>query len=147
MKIINPVFSTFLMLVLLAGVSLPVLAEGHGSDIKVVYHMDDARVGRFALHIAQDQLDTNPNMKIAMVAYADGVDFLLRGASDRNDKPYAPDVQALLKRGVQFKVCSATLRFRDIPKDQVLDGMEFVPAGTYEVIRLQAEDGYVYLKP
>jgi intracellular sulfur oxidation DsrE/DsrF family protein len=126
---------------------MPVLAADTSHEIRVVYHIDDARVGRFALHIAKDQLQTNPKMKIAMVAYADGVDFLLKGATDWDDKPYAPEVQELLQMGVQFKVCSATLRFRDIPKARVLDGLEFVPAGTYEVIRLQAEDGYVYLKP
>lgn len=127
--------------------AMPAMAADSTHEIRVVYHMDDASVGRFALHIAKDQLQTNPKMKIAMVAYADGVDFLLKGATDRNDKPYAPEVQELLKMGVQFKVCSATLRFRDIPEDQVLDGLEFVPAGTYEVIRLQAEEDYVYLKP
>jgi intracellular sulfur oxidation DsrE/DsrF family protein len=123
-----------------------VLADEH-NNMKVVYHMDDASSGRFALHIAKDQLQTNPNIKIAMVTYASGVDFLLKGAHDRKGNAFAPEVAELLQMGVQFKVCLATLRFREIPKEQVLDGLEFVPAGTYEVIRLQAEEGYVYLKP
>lgn len=132
----------------LSGVSvLPGHAEPQTRDIKVVYHLDDAGTGRFALNIAKDQLDTHPDIKIAMVAYGAGVDFLLAGATDRDGKPYAPAVKELLDRGVQFKVCSATLRFRDIPQDEALEGMQFVPAGTYEVIRLQAEEGYVYLKP
>jgi len=139
--------SIFLVL-LLTLASWPMLV--HAADpqaYKVVYHMDDARAGRFALHIAKDQLQTNPKLKIAIVAYGAGVDFLLKGATDRDDEYYAPAVQELLGQGVQFKVCAATLRFRDIPKSQVLEGMKFVPAGTYEVIRLQAEEGYVYLKP
>jgi intracellular sulfur oxidation DsrE/DsrF family protein len=123
------------------------LADSVGSDIKVVYHMDDARSARFALHIAEDQLKTNPDMKIAVVAYGGGVDFLLKGAKDKDGVPYAPAVQALLSEGVQFRACSATLGFRDIAKDRVLEGVDFVPAGTYEIIRLQAEEGYVYLKP
>lgn len=86
-------------------------------------------------------------MKISMVAYGSGVDFLHKGASDRRGEPYAADVEELIQMGVQFKVCLATLRFRDIPKERVLDGVKFVPAGTYEVIRLQAEEAYVYLKP
>ena len=45
------------------------LADFAGSEMKVVYHMDDARSARFALHIAEDQLKTNPDMKIAVVAY------------------------------------------------------------------------------
>lgn len=147
MTLPNAPFRGLCFLVLLGLLFLPVDALAQAKDIKVVYHLDDARNGRFALHIAKDQLQTNPDIRIAVVAYGDGVDFLLEGATDRDGKPYAPAVKELLAQGVQFKVCSATLGFRDIPKDRVLEGMQFVPAGTYEVIRLQAEEGYVYLKP
>jgi intracellular sulfur oxidation DsrE/DsrF family protein len=123
------------------------LSDAVGSDVKVVYHMDDARSARFALHIAEEQLKTHPDMKIAVVAYGGGVDFLLKGAKDKDGVSYALAVQDLLGEGVQFRACSATLGFRDIARDKVLEGIEFVPAGTYEVIRLQAEEGYVYLKP
>ena len=123
------------------------LADAVGSDMKVVYHMDDARSARFALHIAEDQLKTNPDMKIAVVAYGAGVDFLLKGARDKDGITYAPAVQDLLDKGVKFRACSATLGFRNIARDSVLEGTDFVPAGTYEIIRLQAEEGYVYLKP
>lgn len=123
------------------------LADSDAKEMRVVYHMDDARSGRFALHIAEDQLKTNANMKIAVVAYGGGVDFLLKGARDKDDVPYEPAIQELISRGVQFRACSATLGFRDIPKDRVVEGIDFVPAGTYEVIRLQAEEDYAYLKP
>ena len=132
------------LLILVAPVAV---ADSDTSEIRVVYHMDDARSGRFALHIAEDQLKTNADMKIAVVAYAGGVDFLLKGARDKDGVPYEPAIQDLISKGVQFRACSATLGFRDIPKDKVVEGIDFVPAGTYEVIRLQAEEGYAYLKP
>ena len=140
------------MLVRAAGVLLILfaplaVADSDTSEMRVVYHMDDARSGRFALHIAEDQLKTNADMKIAVVAYAGGVDFLLKGARDKDGVPYEPAIQDLIRKGVQFRACSATLGFRDIPKDKVVEGIDFVPAGTYEVIRLQAEEGYAYLKP
>ena len=133
--------------VLLILVAPLAVADSDTSEIRVVYHMDDARSGRFALHIAEDQLKTNADMKIAVVAYAGGVDFLLKGARDKDGVPYEPAIQDLISKGVQFRACSATLGFRDIPKDKVVEGVDFVPAGTYEVIRLQAEEGYAYLKP
>lgn len=133
--------------IVLIVLTLPAHAEPESTEMKVVYHMDDARSGRFALHIAQDQLETNPDMKIAVVAYGGGVDFMLKGAKDRDGVPYAPAIQDLISKGVEFRACSATLGFRDIARDEVLEGIDFVPAGTYEVIRLQAEEGYVYLKP
>ncbi|MFW1676632.1 DsrE family protein [Pontibacter sp. JAM-7] len=146
----NPLsrFTLTILIALFCLASQPQLnAEPTATPIKVVYHIDDASVGRFALAIAADQLQTNPQMQIAMVTYAAGVDFLLQDAKDSKGRPYAPAVQALLEQGVEFKVCAATLKFRDIARDSVLTGMQFVPAGTYEVIRLQAEEGYVYLKP
>lgn len=133
--------------VLLILLSPLALADSDTEEMRVVYHMDDARSGRFALHIAEDQLKTNANMKIAVVAYAGGVDFLLKGARDKDGVPYEPAIRDLISKGVQFRACSATLGFRDIPKDKVVEGIDFVPAGTYEVIRLQAEEGYAYLKP
>lgn len=128
-------------------VCVSVLAQSSGGPTRVVYHLDDARTGRFALHIAEDQLASHPDMKITMVAYGAGINFLLEGATDKKGEPYEPAVRDLQSKGVEFKVCSTTLSIRDIPRDQVLDGMQFVPGGTYEVIRLQAEEGYVYLKP
>ncbi len=132
---------------LLFAFTSPALADHHATDMRVVYHMDDSRNGRFALHIAEDQLATNPDMQIVIVAYGDGVDFLLEGAEDRKGVPYAPAIRDLIGKGVRFRACSATLGFREIDQDEVLEGIDFVPAGTYEVIRLQAEEGYVYLKP
>ena len=147
MKAVAAYLRRLLIIVLSAICLSPGLAETPNGPIKAVYHIDDARNGRFALHIAKDQLQTNPGIRIAIVAYGRGIDFLLQGASDMEDEPYGPDVADLLRLGVEFKVCSATLRSRHLSEDQVLEGMQFVPAGTYEVIRLQAEDGYVYIKP
>lgn len=131
---------------LLAASLVPVLlswsATSSAESVGVVYHIDDAANGRFALHLAKDHLSINPDMQIAA-----GVDFLLKGAEDRNGRPYEPDVQSLLEKGVHFSVCSATLGFRDIEKGQVLDGVKLVPSGTYEIIRWQLEEDFVYLKP
>ena len=138
---------TSLFIAALVLLFLPGLAQSKSKVIKVVYHLDDARNGRFALEVAKHQLETHPDIEIAMVAYGAGVDFLLKGATDKKGNAYAPAVKALQAKGVLFKVCSVTLGFRDIPKDQVLEGMQLVPGGTFEVIRLQAEEGYVYLKP
>ncbi len=114
---------------------------------RVLYHIDDASKGRFALHLAADHLEMDPGIAITLVAYAAGVDFLLKGEVDRQQQPFAGDVQALLARGVRFRVCAATLKFRDIDVQRVLPGVELVPSGTFEIIRLQTQEGYAYLKP
>jgi hypothetical protein len=139
--------SCWLMAVILANILVFWSVIASAESVGVVYHIDDTRNGRFALHLAEDHLSINPDMQIAVVAYAAGVDFLLKGAEDKRGRLYKPDVQALMEKGVQFRVCSATLGFRDIAPDRVLDGIKLVPSGTYEIIRWQSEEGFVYLKP
>ncbi|GAA5191164.1 DsrE family protein [Ferrimonas gelatinilytica] len=135
-------------LILIAGfLPPPILAETFESENRVLYHIDDARMGRFALHLAADHLELDPQIAITVVAYAAGVDFLLQGEQDRQQRLYASDVQALMARGVQFRVCAATLRYREIDKGQVLPGVVLVPSGTFEIIRLQTQEHYAYLKP
>ena len=79
------------------------LADTAGSDMKVVYHTDDARSARFALHIAEEPLKTRPDTKIAAVACGAGVDFLPTGTRDKDGGPFAPAIQELLSKGVQFR--------------------------------------------
>ena len=140
-------FNRLFMATVLASAAVLWSTLSSAESVGVVYHIDDAKNGRFALHLAEDHLSINPDMQIAVVTYAAGVDFLLKGAKDKRGQLYEPDVQALMEKGVHFRVCAATLGFRDIPKGQVLDGITLVPSGTYEIIRWQSEEGFVYLKP
>ena len=136
-------FRGLLSATLLASIAILWSTSSSAEKEGVVYHIDDTRNGRFALHLAEDHLSINPDMQIAIVTYAGGVDFLLKGAK----RLYETDVQALIGKGVNFHVCSATLGFREIAPDQVLDGIKLVPSGTYEIIRWQNEEGFAYLKP
>ena len=120
------------MATLLAGATVFWFTIASADSVGVVYHIDDAKNGRFALHLAEGHLSINPEMQIAIVTYAAGVDFLLKAAKDKKGRLYETDLQALIKKGVHFRVCSATLGFRGIAKDQVLDGITLVPSGTYE---------------
>lgn len=140
-------FHRLLIATILASIAMLWSALASAESVGVVYHIDDARNGRFALHLAEDHLSINPDIQIAVVTYATGVDFLLKGAKDKKGRLYEPEVQSLLKKGVHFRVCSATLGFRGIEEEKVLSGIKLVPSGTYEVIRWQSEKGFVYLKP
>ena len=57
-----------------------------------------------------------------------------------------PDVQALLAQGVRFVACNNALKANNLLPDDLLEGVEVVPAGVVELIKKQAE-GYAYLKP
>ena len=49
-----------------------------------------------------------------MVTHANGVDFLMKDAKDRNGNPYEVAVQELVARGVKFEVCEITLKNRSL---------------------------------
>jgi len=115
---------------------------------KVVYHFSDGleQAGN-GLRYMRNQLEVDPEAKIVAVAHAAGVDFLLKGARDKNGNKYEDRVERLALGGVRFEVCEITLRERRLSKAQFIDYATFVPSGVAEIVRLQQREGYAYLKP
>ncbi len=114
--------------------------------IKVVYHINDASVARVALRNIENHLDASPGVKIVVVTHGKGIDFLLNDAKDEKGA-YEPQVAGLRDRGVTFDVCRNTLKSRKLNDGAVIMEAQVVPAGVAEIARLQAREGYVYLKP
>jgi intracellular sulfur oxidation DsrE/DsrF family protein len=118
------------------------------SQIKVVYHLVDGvaqstrAIGNIRNHLAAD-----PSAKIVVVAHGQGIDFLLDGANNAAGQPFAGSVSDLTAKGVEFRVCNNTLVTRQISADKVLLEAKIVPSGVAEVARLQAQEGFVYLRP
>jgi uncharacterized protein len=100
-----------------------------------------------ALRNVRNHLSADPTVRIAVVTHANGIDFLLDGAKDKNGNLFDANVQELVKKGVEFKVCKITLERRMIDPKRVIEEAKLVPSGVAEVSRLQAKEGYVYLKP
>jgi intracellular sulfur oxidation DsrE/DsrF family protein len=121
---------------------------GNPGQEKVVYHLnlgnDQATDG---LRNIRNQLSVNKDAKIVVVTHARGVDFLMKGAQDRNGNPYQVTVEQLKDQGVEFRVCEITLQGRGLKKEQFIEEAAFVPSGVGEVTRLQQREGYAYLKP
>ena len=118
-----------------------------GGPVKVVYHVNDSADAVDALRNASNHLDADPTAKITFVTHSKGIDFLLEGAADKNGNPYNIGVEKLMEKGVTFDVCQVTLTRRKIDPKTLLSGTKLVPSGVAEVARLQAKEGYVYLKP
>ena len=121
-------------------------AETAAAQEKVVYHINDASLARVALRNIENHLNASKDAKIVVVTHGKGIDFLLNDAKD--DKgAYAPQVAGLKERGVEFRVCRNTLAGRKLDDDAVIMEAQVVPSGVAEIGRLQAREGYVYLKP
>jgi hypothetical protein len=119
-----------------------------GQPIKVVYHMNEGiEHAPQAIRNIRNHLNADPTVKIVVVAHAAGINFLMRDTKDANGNPFEVAVQDLVSKGVEFRVCEFTLKSRNIDKKQMIDEVKYVPSGVAEVGRLQAQEGYVYLKP
>lgn len=116
--------------------------------VKVIYHLSDGidQATRAMANI-RNHLRAEPDVKIVVVANGDGIRFLLAGAKERSGRPFDAAVAALIERGVEFRVCNNTLAAHEIPMSALLPGVKLVPSGVAEVARLQAREGFVYLRP
>lgn len=149
-RTLTPILAA-LMLSIAPMASAGPLAEAAGpsasADEKVVYHINDSAEATAAMRNVQNHLNGSPDAKIVVVTHSKGIDFLLSGAADKNGNPYEPMVQGLKAKGVDFRVCNNTLKARKIDAKTVLPEASIVPSGVAEIGRMQAKEGYVYLKP
>lgn len=125
-----------------SGAAVPAAAQG-----RVVYHVNDATRARMAMRNVQNHITAAPDAKIVVVTHGAGIDFLLNGAKDDKGQPYEAQVAGLKERGVDFRVCRNTLNGRKLGDDAVIVDADVVPSGVAEIGRLQAREGFVYLKP
>ena len=137
------------MLAFIAAASLSVVhAAARDEPIKIVYHFDSGfEQATKGLRNIKNHLDVDPTAKIVVVAHAQGVNFLLDGATNATGNPYNIPVEDLAARGVEFRVCEITLKANKIDPKRLLPQTKLVPSGVVEIGRLQAREGFVYLKP
>src|SRR5574343_2026955 len=100
------------LFVLVMGLLLSALSM---AQIKVVYHLSEGvpqasrAIGNIRNHLAAD-----PSAKIVVVTHGLGIDFLLDGATNQMDQPFAGAIGELAARGVDFRVSNNTLVSRKI---------------------------------
>ncbi len=130
--------------------ALPAAAQIATTPDRVVYHIDNsAAQATKGLRNIRNHLDVAPDTQIVVVTHADGVDFLMEGAKDEKNPnvDYAALVSALKARKVRFEVCEITLKNRNLKREQFSLDAEFTPSGVVRIGRLQAREGFAYIKP
>ena len=95
----------------------------------------------------RNHLAADPTAKIVVVTHGLGIDFLLQNATNQMDQPFTGAIADLANQGVEFRVCNNTLTSRKIDPNRVVMEAKIVPSGVAEVARLQAREGFVYLRP
>jgi intracellular sulfur oxidation DsrE/DsrF family protein len=118
------------------------------AQIKAVYHVNtDVNTVPAILNNIRNHLNAAPKDKIVVVTHGPGINFLLQDAKDSQGREFSGSVSDLVSKGVDFRVCNNTLTSRNISPDRVLMEAKIVPSGVAQVARLQAQEGYAYLKP
>jgi uncharacterized protein len=116
--------------------------------MRVVYHLSEGEAqATRALQYIRNHLEADPAAQIMVVTHALGVDFLMQGAKSAKGNEYRGAIEDLELAGVRFVVCEITLRERGLRREQFLPEARFVPSGVAEIARLQAREGFGYLKP
>ncbi|OIP10127.1 MAG: hypothetical protein AUK49_05605 [Betaproteobacteria bacterium CG2_30_68_42] len=138
----------FVLRLLACWIALAAAGAFAAGEVKVVYHFNDGlEQASNGLRNIRNHLSADPGAKIVVVAHFRGIDFLLEGAEDKNGNPYEAIVDDLASQGVEFRVCNFTLASRKIDKSTVHPEAKIVPSGVAEIARLQAKEGFAYLKP
>ncbi len=135
-----------------AGVAPTALAQAATKPIssapwKVVMQISvDLQQAYEGLINIQNVLKLDPDMKFTVVGYGKAIRFLLSGARAPTGAAFSGIIGGLANQGVEFKACQNTLDFLKIPASKLVLAAGTVPAGVYEIIRLQSQ-GWYYLKP
>lgn len=112
--------------------------------MRAVFHLssDDPDVhGRILSNVTNLLDDESVDLDDVAVVTNGGGLHLVTTASAHRDR-----VAALRDRGVAFKQCENTMDGTGLGPGDLLEGVEVVPSGVGELVRLQ-EAGYAYLTP
>ena len=81
------------------------------------------------------------NVRIAVVAFGDGVSALYRETS-----PVRPRIESLLKYDIEFIACGNTLSAANRKPEDLIPGVAVVTAGIAEIVERTLR-GWVYIRP
>jgi len=79
-------------------------------------------------------------LRAEIVAYGPGIRMLT------DDSIVAERVRATIAAGVRVVACENTMAAMQLKHDDMLTGVDFVPAGVVEIIERQ-QQGYAYIRP
>jgi hypothetical protein len=133
---------------LLAGVLLFIGCAVYAEDaIKTVYHLPDDKLATLAMNNVSNHLSADPAAKIVVVALSTGVRAFTFGAQDAGGRPYADWVEQLSAKGVEFRICQNSMNALRLSTKDLIENVKVVPSGVAEIARLQAKEGFAYIRP
>ena len=112
-----------------------------------MFHLDsDTSMNRMLAQVARHHA-FNPGIETRVILIGNGVKPALEGAKDANGGQYSAQMEQLMASGIRIFACEATLNYYNLTEDNLAFGVETVPSGVAALGRLQASEGWGYIKP
>ena len=136
-----------LILTLLACLPLsPAIRSADTDAPGVVFHLDsETTMNRMLAQVARHHA-FNPDIEARVILIGNGVKPALEGAKDANGGQYSAQMEQLMASGIRIFACEATLNYYNLTEDNLAFGVETVPSGVAALGRLQAREGWGYIK-
>ncbi|NEN23286.1 hypothetical protein G3O08_07215 [Cryomorpha ignava] len=117
-------------------------AQDTGENHKIVFQLtdNDVKSQKALTNQLKNLTESWPNAQIQVVVHSAGIHYLMKEKSG-----FKSEIEALVKKGVEFKACENTLKSKEIDKLEILEVAGFVPMGIGEVV-LKQEAGWSYIK-
>lgn len=125
----------------------PALAQGNERPmLKAVIQVSDNDVQKWNLALnnarnVQDDLGGPEATELEIVVYGPGIGML------KSDSPVAHRVAEALGKGVKVVACENTMKAQKLSYRDMLPNIGYVSAGVVELIKLQQQQGYAYIRP
>lgn len=81
-----------------------------------------------------------PDLRIEVICHGPGLDMLHKQHSVVADR-----LHQFQAKGIQFRACEFSMKERKVSKDQILEGVGYVPSAILHIVQRQAE-GWSYIK-
>jgi len=125
---------SFLLLIFL-------LPGAHADPVRgaVIQVTDEPKIG-MALTNAINTSKVMPGVALEIVVYGPAISSL------KMDTPAAGKIEEAKRHGVKIVACEESMQGKQLTKDDMLPGLDYVPFGLAEIIAKQF-DGWAYARP
>ena len=128
---------------LIASLVISCFSLAQKPEYRVVFDMTskDTINQQAVIRQVQGIKSASPAAQLEVVIYGEGMELILKNRSAQE----AQVKQLIAGKQAKFAVCAMTLKRKNIDRSQVIEGVEIVEDGIYEIVKRQSE-GWGYIK-
>lgn len=105
--------------------------------MKVIFHIDEMSKWGMVLSNVLNLKESDHTAEISVLANGEAVSYY---------KKHREKIENLINKDIVFLACNNSLKSRRIKPEDLMNGIEIVPVGVYE-LALKQQEGYAYIRP